>query len=155
MVKLQIIERMSHKPEEYMLITEDVHRIVEASGIEDGLAVVVTAHTTTGIIVNEALPCVESDISDMLERMAPLDADYAHAHFLPSYGATGNNSQGHLKSLVCGNSCMFPVIGGKIVCGGAQDIYLVDFDGPQKRKIYVEVMGEPKESNHKRKGEEK
>ena len=135
MVKLEIIERMSHKPEEYMLITEDVHRIVETSGVRDGLA---------AVIVNEALHCVEKDISDMLEKMAPLDADYAHAHFLPSYGATGNNSQGHLKSLVCGNSCMFPVIDGKIVCGGAQDIYLVDFDGPQKRKIYMEVIGEPK-----------
>ena len=144
MVKLEIIERMSHKPEEYMLITEDVHRIVETSGVRDGLAAVITAHTTTGIIVNEALHCVERDMSGMLEKMAPLDADYAHAHFLPSYGATGNNSQGHLKSLVCGNSCMFPVIDGKIVCGGAQDIYLVDFDGPQKRKIYVEVIGEPK-----------
>lgn len=31
---------------------------------------------------------------------------------------------------------------GKIVCGSAQDIYLVDFDGPQQRKVYVEVMGE-------------
>ena len=56
--------------------------------------------------------------------------------------ATGNNSQGHLKSMLMGNHCLFPVIDGKIVCGGAQEIYLVDFDGPQKRRVYVEVMGE-------------
>ena len=31
---------------------------------------------------------------------------------------------------------------GKIVCGGAQDIYLVDFDGPQMRKVFVQIMGE-------------
>lgn len=142
MVVLQTIRRMSHEPEEYMNITEEVHRIVENSGVKSGLVAVITAHTTTGIFVNEALPCVESDISDMLERMAPLDAPYAHAHFLPSYGATGNNSQGHLKSLVTGNNCMFPVMEGKIVCGGAQEIYLVDFDGPQLRTVYVEVMGE-------------
>ena len=93
-------------------------------------------------MVNEALPCVETDISEMLERMVPLDVPYAHAHFLPDYGATGNNSQGHLKSMLMGNHCMFPVIDGKIVCGGAQEIYLVDFDGPQARTVYVEVMGE-------------
>ena len=37
---------------------------------------------------------------------------------------------------------MFPVVDGEIVCGGAQDIYLVEFDGPQLRKVFVEVMGE-------------
>lgn len=31
---------------------------------------------------------------------------------------------------------------GKIVCGGAQDIYLVEFDGPQTRRVYVEIFGE-------------
>lgn len=142
MVVLETIEKLSKKPEAYILITNDVHEVVEKSGVKNGLVAVITAHTTTGIIVNEALPCVESDICDMLEKMAPLEENYAHAHFLPSYGATGNNSQGHLKSLVCGNSCMFPVKNGKIVCGSAQDIYLAEFDGPQLRKVFIEVIGE-------------
>ena len=47
-----------------------------------------------------------------------------------------------LKSVLTGNHCLFPVIDGEIVCGGAQDIYLAEFDGPQLRKVYVEVMGE-------------
>ena len=85
---------------------------------------------------------MESDISDMLEKSAPLNETYAHAHFLPDYGATGNNSQGHLKSLLTGNHCVFPVIDGEIVCGGAQEIYLAEFDGPQRRRVYVEIMGE-------------
>ena len=142
MVDLHTITRMSKAPEDYFIITEDVHRIVEESPVNNGVVLVLTAHTTTGIMVNEALPCVETDISETLERLVPLEQDYAHAHFLPDYGATGNNSQGHIKSLICGNHCMFPVIDGKIVCGGAQDIYLVDFDGPQLRKVYIEVMGE-------------
>lgn len=142
MVVVEKVRRLSRAPEEYMNITEDVHRIVEQSGIKDGFVAVITAHTTTGIMVNEALPCVETDMGEMLERLVPLDAPYAHAHFLPDYGATGNNSQGHLKSTLMGNHCLFPVLGGKIVCGGAQDIYLVDFDGPQARTVYVEVMGE-------------
>lgn len=142
MVVLKKLHRLSKKPEEYMNITEEVHKIVAESGVKNGLAVVLTSHTTTGIMVNEALPCVESDISELLEKVVPLDAPYVHAHFLPDYGATGNNSQGHLKSMLMGNHCMFPVMDGKIVCGGAQEIYLVDFDGPQARTVYVEVMGE-------------
>ncbi len=142
MVVLKKLQRLSKSPEEYINITEEVHKLVEESGVKDGLAFVLTAHTTTGIMVNEALPCVEKDISEMLEKVVPVDAPYVHAHFLPDYGATGNNSQGHLKSMIMGNHCAFPVIDGKIVCGGAQEIYLVDFDGPQRRTVYVEIMGE-------------
>ena len=142
MVVVKTIQHLSEKVEEYYNITQQVHDIAGESGICNGFAAVITAHTTTGIIVNEALPCVETDISDMLERAAPLEAPYAHAHFLPTYGATSNNSQGHLKSVLTGNHCLFPVIDGKIVCGGAQEIYLVEFDGPQLRRVFVEVMGE-------------
>lgn len=142
MVVVKTIEHLSRKVEEYFNITGQVHQIVENSGVRNGFVAVITAHTTTGILVNEALPCVETDIADMLERAAPLEAPYAHAHFLPTYGATSNNSQGHLKSVLTGNHCLFPVIDGKIVCGGAQDIYLAEFDGPQLRRVFVEVMGE-------------
>ncbi len=142
MVDLQTITWMSRKPEQFHMITKEVHDIVEKSPVKNGLVLVVTAHTTTGIMVNEGLPCVETDISDTLTRIVPLEADYAHAHFLPSYGATGNNSTGHIKSLICGNHCVFPVVDGNIICGGAQDIYIVEFDGPQTRKVFVEVFGD-------------
>lgn len=68
MVVLKKIHRLSKNVEEYMNITEEVHRIVEESGVKNGHVAVLTAHTTTGIMVNEALPCVETDISEMLER---------------------------------------------------------------------------------------
>lgn len=142
MVVVKTIEHLSRQVSEFYNITQQVHTIVRESGVRNGFVAVITAHTTTGIIVNEALPCVEVDIHEMLEKQAPLDAPYAHAHFLPTYGATSNNSQGHLKSVLTGNHCMFPVLDGKIVCGGAQDIYLVEFDGPQYRRVFVEVMGE-------------
>lgn len=142
MVVVKTIEHLSRQVSEFYNITQQVHTIVRESGVRNGFVAVITAHTTTGIIVNEALPCVEVDIHEMLEKQVPLDAPYAHAHFLPTYGATSNNSQGHLKSVLTGNHCMFPVLDGKIVCGGAQDIYLVEFDGPQYRRVFVEVMGE-------------
>ena len=74
MVDLQTIEWMSRKPEQFHMITEEVHKIVENSPVKNGLVLVVTAHTTTGIMVNEGLPCVETDIGDTLTRMVPLEA---------------------------------------------------------------------------------
>lgn len=142
MVTLETLSYLSRDTDEFIDITDDVHSAVSQSGVTDGLVAVILSHTTCGIVVNEGLPCVETDLGDALDRIAPIDAPYAHAHFLPSYGATGNNSCGHIKSMITGNSCLFPVKDGSIVCGGAQNIYLVEFDGPQRRKVYVEVLGE-------------
>lgn len=142
MIDLQTIKWMSTKPEKFHMITKEVHELVKNSAIKNGIVLVMSTHTTTGIMVNEGLPCVENDIADTLSRLVPIDENYMHAHFLPSYGATGNNSVGHIRSMLCGNNCIFPVLNGEIVCGSAQDIYIVEFDGPQTRKIYVEIMGE-------------
>ena len=79
MVDLHTIEWMSHKPEEFHMITEEVHEIVKNSPVKNGAVLVLTAHTTTGIMVNEGLPCVEWDIADTLTRIVPLEADYMHA----------------------------------------------------------------------------
>ena len=127
---------------EMIKITEDVKKAVEESGVRDGVVFVISAHTTTGITINEGLPCVEKDLVDKLERMVPGNDIYAHAHFLPSYGATGGNSPGHIKSMLTGNHCVLPVKGGKAVLGHAQDIYFFEFDGIKNRKYYIQVMGE-------------
>lgn len=37
------------------------------------MVAVITKHTTTGIMINEALPCVEKDIEMQLERIVPKD----------------------------------------------------------------------------------
>lgn len=109
MVTLETLSYLSTAPDQFIDITEDVHAAIERSSVTNGLAAIILSHTTCGIVVNEGLPCVETDLMETLDRIAPLDAPYAHAHFLPSYGATGNNSCGHIKSMICGNSCFFPV----------------------------------------------
>jgi len=140
MVVLKELYRLSKKAEEYINITEEVHQLIRESGVKNGIAAVITSHTTTGIFVNEALPCVESDISDMLEKSAPLNETYAHAHFLPDYGATGNNSQGHLKSLLTGNHCVFPVIDGEIVRAARASTFSISFCNPSALTESVQVI---------------
>ena len=142
MFALETLSYLSTDVTQFIEITDDFKEIAENSGVTNGLVAVISAHTTTGIVVNEGLPCVETDIADTLDRLVPLDEPYAHAHFLPSYGATGNNSCGHIKGTLTGNHCLFPMQDGKVECGKAQSVYLTDFDGPQRRRVYVVVMGE-------------
>ncbi|KKI91302.1 secondary thiamine-phosphate synthase enzyme [Bacillus sp. SA1-12] len=142
MVNLTNIVLLTQKEFQLIKITETVRQFVAESGIQNGLVSVITAHTTTGIMVNEGLDCLEIDIEETLDRLIPKDEPYAHAHFLPSYGATGSNAPGHLKSMLSGNNCMLPVQNGEMIFGHAQDIYLAEFDGPQSRKVYIQVIGE-------------
>jgi secondary thiamine-phosphate synthase enzyme len=142
MVKFTSIKVRSTAEFQLIKITQDVGKFIAESGIKDGVAFVISAHTTTGIMLNESLECVETDIEEELEKLVPKDAPYAHAHFLPTYGTTGGNSPGHLKSMLTGNHCVLPVKDGRAVLGHAQDIYFAEFDGLKIRTIYLEVIGE-------------
>ena len=142
MVEFKKIQKFSEKEFELIKITQDVREFVENSKVRNGVVFVIVSHTTAGIMVNESLPCLERDIETKLEELVPGHDDYAHSHFLPSYGAIGGNAPGHLKSMLCGNHCVVPVIDGKMVLGMAQDIYLAEFDGVQQRTVFLEIMGE-------------
>ena len=142
MVEFTKLQKYSTKEFELIKITDDVREIVANSKIKNGLVFVILSHTTAGIMINESLPCLERDIEDTMEELIPLHKDYAHSHFLPSYGAIGGNAPGHLKSMLVGNHCVVPIVDGKMVMGMAQDICFAEFDGVQLRTIYVEIIGE-------------
>ena len=55
---------------------------------------------------------------------------------------TSANAYGHLRSLLTGNSCIFPIQNGSMIMGAAQEIVLMEFDGPQERTVFVDVIGE-------------
>ena len=142
MIKVIPLEIMTDKYNQYFIITEDVKKIVASSKIKNGMVTVETKHTTTGIIINEALECLESDIDVFLANLIPEDAPYSHCHMLRDYGSTGGNPTGHLKSMLIGNHCHIPLIDGKLVGGSAQDVWFCEFDGPSQRTINIIIQGE-------------
>ena len=124
------------------VITPQVEKIVAESGVKNGMVTVMTKHTTTGVTVNEALECLESDIEVALSLFAPEDRPYSHARMLRDYGSTAGNPTGHLKALLTGNHCHFLIQDGEIIRGGAQEVYFCEFDGPASRNILVMVEGQ-------------
>ena len=48
---------------------------------------------------------------------------------LRDYGSTAGNPTGHLKAMLTGNHCHFPVIDGEMVRGGAQEYISVNLMG--------------------------
>ncbi|HJC81545.1 MAG TPA: secondary thiamine-phosphate synthase enzyme YjbQ [Candidatus Mediterraneibacter excrementipullorum] len=142
MVRIDHFVLHTVKYQDFINITEQIENIVEGSGVHEGVAFVITEHTTTGITVNEALECLQSDMHEMFSRMLPEDAPYAHGRMLHSYGTTAGNPTGHLRAMLTGNHSVFPVQNGRLVRGGAQEIFFCEYDGAQSRTVYVVTMGE-------------
>ncbi|MCI8375182.1 MAG: YjbQ family protein [Lachnospiraceae bacterium] len=123
-------------------IGDKVKEFAAESGIQNGIVSVVTAHTNCGIIVTEPLDCILSDLDVLLHRLVDDEDEYSHAHFLPTYGRTSANAYGHLRSILVGNSTVISLVNWKMIMGEAQEIVFMEFDGPQARKIFVDIIGE-------------
>lgn len=127
---------------QYVVITDRVRQVVRECGVRNGMVTVFSKHTTAGIMTNESLECLESDIDVFLKRLVPEDQPYSHARMLREYGSTAGNPTGHLKAMLTGNHAHFFVKDGEIDKGGAQEIYFCEFDGPSERTVIVQVIGE-------------
>ncbi len=141
-VHLEKLVVQSKKEMEMINITDKVEEVVRKSGITQGIVNVITMHTTTGITVNEGLPCLEEDTLDTLRRLVPEGLNYHHARYLDFDGRLGVNAHCHLRGMLTGINAIFPVENGKIVRGGRQNIYFVEMDGPLSREYCVQVLGE-------------
>ena len=141
-IKLEKIEVQTRADKELVDITSEVERVVAESGVREGLVYVMTTHTSSGLLVNEGLECLERDVIAHLERLAPDEGDYWHSRYLDIDGRLGFNAGSHLKSILGGYFAYFPIDKGKLVKGSRQRIYFAEYDGPLCRTYCVQVMGE-------------
>ncbi len=126
----------THKHREYINITAQVERILEASGIQEGMVLVSAMHITAGVYVNDAEEGLIGDIDEWLEKLAPFRRDYRHHR-------TGEtNGDSHLKSLLVHHEVILPVTAGRLDLGPWQQVYYAEFDGQRKKRLIVKVMGE-------------
>jgi secondary thiamine-phosphate synthase enzyme len=140
-IVLKRLAVQTRKDKELVDITDVVSEVVRESGVKEGIVLVITMHTSSGIIVTEGLPCLERDVLNHLGRLAPPDADYYHNRFLDIDGRLGFNADAHLKSILGGIYAIFPIHEGQIIKGSRQRIYFAEYDGPLEREYCIQVMG--------------
>ena len=118
---------------ELLEVTGRVEEVVARSGVESGVVVVQSLHTTAALTINEnADPDVKHDLLAKLEEMVPRDEPY--------YRHAEGNSDSHLKTSCFGPSLTVVVDGGRLVLGRWQGVYLCEFDGPRERRLAVQVL---------------
>ena len=113
-------------------VTQQVRETLRESGIKNGVCVVFCPHTTAGITINEnADPDVVRDLIFALEETYPDRPEFRHAE---------GNSASHLKASVVGSSATLIVREGHLLLGTWQGVYFCEFDGPRKRRFFVDIM---------------
>jgi secondary thiamine-phosphate synthase enzyme len=111
-------------------ITDEVINVVR--GKTGRTLHVYTPHTTCGLAINEnADPHVMQDVMDALNRMVPKGYPYKHLE---------GNADAHVKSILTGCDVTVPFSKGLPVLGTWQGIFLMEFDGPRERKVFVTII---------------
>jgi secondary thiamine-phosphate synthase enzyme len=113
-------------------VTAAIQERVSASGVQEGLCLISSPHTTAGVLVNEnADPGVLEDVIATLDRLVPWKAGYRHDE---------DNAAAHIKAILVGTSQTVPVRDGSLALGRWQGIFFAEFDGPRERRLVVTVQ---------------
>jgi secondary thiamine-phosphate synthase enzyme len=122
-------------------ITKHVREAVQQFPVGTGIALVNTLHTTCALFVNEYQAALIDDLRRLTERLVP-DRDH-YRHNDPRYSdCERGNASAHLRAALLGRSVAVGVSDGELALGRFQSIILAEFDGPRKREIAIQVIGE-------------
>jgi len=126
----------STKRTEVIDITGRVEKIVEKSGVKDGICQIFLTHATAGLILQEAESGLIRDIEKMIQKQFPKGAGYEHDRI-------DDNADSHLASGFIGQSRIIPIKDGEMMRGTWQSILVLELDGPRNhRRVFITIIGE-------------
>ncbi|HZA44944.1 MAG TPA: secondary thiamine-phosphate synthase enzyme YjbQ [Rubrobacter sp.] len=117
---------------ELISITREVKRIVQEAGVDEGVCIVSSTHTTASVTINEDYDKdVPRDVAAACRAfLEALDVRFEHAE---------GNSDSHFLTSLFGQSQTLLVRGGALDLGRWQGVFLAEFDGPRGRTVRVAV----------------
>jgi secondary thiamine-phosphate synthase enzyme len=122
----------------FVNITTKVRKIVEQSGIREGLCLVNAMHITASVFINDDEGGLHNDFDKWLEGLAPHSPTDRYEH-----NETGeDNADAHLKRQVMGREVVVAITDGKFDFGPWEQIFYGEFDGRRDKRVLVKVIGE-------------
>lgn len=152
----------------YHDITEEVREHVGKSGIQEGICVVSSPHTTCSVIFEErsydkdyyGYEYLQLDLNELLDQLIPrcvTEGQYHHPgpeHIrvgledfkgkISPEAYTMLNTDAHLKSTLLGSSETFVISDSQLEIGLVGYIYFIDFDQirSRNRTCLIKIIGE-------------
>lgn len=121
-------------------LTDRVASLPGLDEVAQGMVLLHSLHTTTALFVNEAEDALLDDLRGLLRRLVPEDAAYRHND--PNVSDCNRaNAWSHLAAVLLNRTVQIPIEQGRLVLGTWQRLLFCELDGPQTRRIHVQVMG--------------
>jgi secondary thiamine-phosphate synthase enzyme len=131
----------SHEKLQLIDISTRVRDWVKETNVHKGLLNLFSLHTTAVLLLNENQDALLEDIREFLKKI--VDDRGWYKHNSPEFSdCDRHNATSHLRSLLLHQSLCFQIAGGEIVLGRFQSVFFVELDGPQQRKLQMQVIGE-------------
>lgn len=140
-------------------VTDQIQALVSVGGIDNGVALVYSQHTTCSVLIQEQSDDVNfygeqfilQDMVNVLSKIIPTcetEGQYLHPgpmHVDIAKRERGEefwwslNTDAHLRSVMLGRSVSVPIEDGKLVLGQFGRIYFADFDQVRARERTVRL----------------
>ncbi len=131
----------SEEPTEVSDITKLVRDAIQQFPVTTGIALINTMHTTCALFINEYQAALIEDLKGLIERLVPERKGYRHDD--PRYSdCERGNAHSHLRAALLGRSIAVGVTNGDLTLGRFQSIIFAELDGPRKREITIQIIGE-------------
>lgn len=118
-------------------ITDKVVKVIEKSGIKNGLVTVFCPGSTGSITTIEYESGVINDLRRVIEKIVPSNVPYEHDKRWED-----GNGFSHVRAALMKPSLSIPLVEKKLTLGTWQQIVFMDFDNRERhRKLVVHILG--------------
>ena len=121
-------------------LTDQVASLPGLDEVAQGVVLLHSLHTTTAVLITEAQDALLEDVQALVRRLVPERDDYRHNDPAVS-DCNRANAWSHLAAVLLSHTVQVPIEQGRLVLGTWQRILFIELDGPQTRRIHVQVMG--------------
>ncbi len=122
----------------FLNITENLQRLLDESGIQEGLMLCNAMHITASVFINDDESGLHRDYARWLEQLAPHEPVASYQH-----NRTGeDNADAHLKRQIMGREVVIAITKGKLDFGPWEQVFYGEFDGRRKKRVLVKIIGE-------------
>ena len=122
-------------------ITKLVRDAIQQFAVTTGIALINTLHTTCAVFINEFQSALIDDLKGLMEGLVPERGGYRHDDPRVSDCERGN-AHSHLRAALLGRNVAVAVNHGELTLGRFQSVIFAELDGPRKREISIQVVGE-------------
>jgi len=118
-------------------ITPELNRLLDESGIREGLLLCNAMHITASVFINDDESGLHADIEEWLESLAP---EKPYTRYRHNVGE--DNADAHLKRTIMGREVVVAVTDGRLDLGPWEQVFYGEFDGLRRKRVLVKIIGE-------------